>query len=155
SRITTSKIRRFQKTNPDNSTTLTQEEVQQTRPLQGQSKHIANLSFLYKNGKRGIDAQIAMVYTGGRINTVSPFLDNDIWQKGFVQMDFSGEVRVVKKLFVFVKVNNILNTPYKLEIHQKNTNAVAGVPYQEVGENGFVRKDTYGANYLVGIRFKL
>lgn len=155
SEITTSKIRRFQKTNPDNSTTLTQEDVKQTRPLQGQAKHIANLSLLYKNAARGIDAQLAAVYTGARINTVSPFLDNDVWQKGFVQMDFSAEVRLFKNLSAYVKLNNLLNTPYQLEIHQANTSTAASVPDQEVGKNAFVRKDTYGANYLFGVRFKL
>ncbi len=155
SEITTSKIRRFQKTDAMGGTSLTQENVMQTRPLQGQSKHIANLSLLYKNGKRGIDAQLAGVYTGSRINIVSPFLDNDIWQKGFIQMDFSAEVRLVKQFSVFAKVNNLLNTPYQLEIHQKNTTAVKDIPFQEMGENGFVRKDTYGANYLLGFRYKL
>lgn len=154
SEITTSKIRRFQKTDPGGGTSLTQEDVMQTRPLQGQSKHMANLSLLYKSGGKGIDAQLAAVYTGTRINTVSPFLDNDIWQKGFVQLDFSTEVRLARRFFVFAKLNNLLDTPYRLEIHQKNT-ATAGIPYQEAGENAFVRKDTYGANYLLGLRFKL
>ncbi len=155
SSITTSKVRRFQKTEGGTST-LTQEEVDQTRPLQGQSKHIGNLSLLYKNSKRGIDLQLAGVYTGARINTVSPFLDNDIWQKGFVQLDFSAEVRVIKEMAVFTKINNILNTPYELEIRQKVTQAKADVvPLQEAGKNAFVRKDIYGANYLLGVRFKL
>ncbi len=155
SRITTSKIRRFQKTLPSGGTELTQENVMQTRPLQGQSKHIANLSLLYKNGKRGIDAQLAGVYTGSRINTVSPFLDNDIWQKGFVQLDFSAEVRLVKRISVFTKINNILNTPYQLEIHQTNAVITDNIPFQETGKNALARKDTYGANYLLGFRFKL
>ncbi|HRP37920.1 MAG TPA: TonB-dependent receptor, partial [Candidatus Dojkabacteria bacterium] len=89
SSITTSKIRRFQKTEPGGGTSLTQEDVDQTRPLQGQSKHVGNISLLYKNNKKGVDLQLAAVYTGARINTVSPFLNNDVWQKGFVQLDFS------------------------------------------------------------------
>ncbi len=156
SSITTSKIRRFQKTETGGGTTLTQEQVNQTRPLQGQSKHVANLSILYKNSKKGVDGQLAAVYTGARINTVSPFLDNDIWQKGFVQMDFSAEVKVVKIISVFTKINNILNTPYKLEIRQKTSVATAAaIPLQEAGKNAFIRKDSYGANYLLGVRFKL
>ncbi len=155
SEITTSKIRRFQKTDAAGNTSLTQEQVSQTRPLQGQSKHIANLSILYKNSKQGIDAQLAMVYTGGRINTVSPFLDNDIWQKGFVQMDFSAEVRLTRQFFAFTKINNILNTPYQLEIRQSNALITDNIPYQETGKNALARKDTYGANYLLGFRFKL
>lgn len=156
SKITTSKIRRFQKVNADGSTMLTQEEVNQTRPLQGQSKHVANLSLLYKNSQKGIDAQISGVYTGGRINTVSPFLDNDIWQKGFIQLDFSAETRITKRLSLYAKINNILNTPYKLEIRQKVPKEKAEViPFQKEGQNAFVRKDTYGASYLLGVRFRL
>ncbi|MBE7169346.1 MAG: TonB-dependent receptor [Williamsia sp.] len=154
SAITTSKVRRFQKTNTDGTKELTQENRTQTRPLQGQSKHVANLSLLYKNNKQGIDGQLAAVYTGARINTVSPFFDNDIWQKSFVQLDFSLEVRLTRSLSVYTKVNNILNTPYKLEIHIKNGQDAAAIPYQEVGKNAFIRKDTYGANYLFGLRFK-
>lgn len=155
SSITTSKIRRFQKMEGGTST-LIQEEVDQTRPLQGQSKHIGNLSLLYKNAGKGIDLQLAGVYTGRRINTVSPFLDNDIWQKGFIQLDFSAEARISRMFSVFAKVNNILNTPYELEIRQKVSQSTAAlVPHQEAGKNAFVRKDTYGANYLLGIRFKL
>src|SRR5205823_7598259 len=41
--------------------------VNQTRPLQGQSKHIANASLLYKNPKNGLEMQLAYVYTGARI----------------------------------------------------------------------------------------
>ena len=154
SAITTSKVRRFQKTNTDGSKELTQENRMQTRPLQGQSKHIANFSLLYKNNKQGIDGQLAAVYTGARINTVSPFFDNDVWQKSFVQLDFSLEVKLTRRLSVYSKVNNILNTPYKLEIHVKNGADVSAIPYQEAGKNAFIRKDVYGANYLLGLRFK-
>jgi outer membrane receptor protein involved in Fe transport len=153
SRITTSKVRRFQKTD-GSGTSLTQEDVQQTRPLQGQSKNIANLSLLYKNNKHGVDIQVAGVYTGDRINTVSPFLNNDVWQKGTFQTDISGEVKLSQHFSAFGKANNIFNTKYELEIHQKNGD-VSAIPYQKTGENAFVRKDSYGANYLMGIRFKL
>jgi TonB-dependent receptor len=153
SRITTSKVRRFQKTD-GSGTSLTQEDVMQTRPLQGQSKNIANLSLLYKNNKHGVDIQVAGVYTGDRINTVSPFLNNDVWQKGTFQTDISGEVKLSQHFSAFGKANNIFNTKYELEIHQKNGD-VSAIPYQKTGENAFVRKDSYGANYLMGIRFKL
>jgi hypothetical protein len=59
----------------------------QTRPLYGQSEHIANLSLLYKDTKKAWDVQIAGAYTGPAIITVSQFLNNDQWQQGFVQMD--------------------------------------------------------------------
>jgi outer membrane cobalamin receptor len=133
-------------------------EVDQTRPLQGQSKHIANLSLLFKDdNKLGLNAQLAFGYTSRRINTVSQFLDNDIWQKGFVQMDFSVEKRLARRWYVYAKINNLLNTPYQLEIRRPYTGSgvVGDVTHQQLGKNVFVRKDTYGANYLLGIKFKL
>ncbi len=153
SEIITPKIRRY-----STSSGQTSEEVNQTRSLQGQSKHIANLSLLVKDdNKLGLNAQLAFGYTSRRINTVSQFLDNDLWQKGFAQMDFSVEKRVAKRWYVYAKVNNILNTPYQLEIRQPYTGGgvTGAVPDQELGKNVFVRKDTYGANYLLGVKFKL
>jgi TonB-dependent receptor len=153
SAITTSKILYY-----STADGTSQKQVEQTRPLQGQSAHIANVSLLFKDdNKLGLNAQLAMGYTSRRINTVSQFLDNDIWQKGYTQMDFSIEKRFAKRFYVYAKVNNILNTPYELEIRQPYTaSGITGnVPYQALGKNTFVRKDTYGANYLLGVKFKL
>lgn len=132
--------------------------VNETRPMQGQAKHIANLSLLYKeDNKVGLNAQLAFNYTSKRINTVSEFYNQDTWQKGFAQLDFSIEKRVVKHWYVYAKVNNILNTPYELFVPQayKGTGyETAPLPYQTIGKNIFIRKDTYGQNYLIGIKFK-
>ncbi len=152
SKISTLKVRRF-----SNGTNLVTDSVNQSRPLQGQSKHIANFSFLYKDDNRlGLNAQLAFTYTSRRINTVSQFLNNDIWQKGFAQMDFSLEKRIAKRFFVYAKINNILNTPFQLEVLQKNDGVGSlNIPYQKTGENVFIRKDVYGTNYLLGVKFRM
>lgn len=141
------------------TTSLTQRNEDQTRPLQGQSKHIGNLSLLFKDAKSGIDAQLAAVYTGPRIYTVSPYLDNDIWQKGTITLDLSAEKKVSKNFSVYVKVNNLLNTPSELEIrrpYQVTASTInQDVANQTVGENVFVRKDEYKQFYLLGLRYKL
>lgn len=127
----------------------------QKRPLYGQSEHIANLSLLYKNHHSGWDAQIAGSYTGPRINTVSQFLDNDIWQKGFIQMDASLEKKIRNNISIFLKANNILNTPAELFIkgvNDKNKD-IAGQDFAS-GET-LIRKDYYKQNYLLGVRVKL
>lgn len=138
---------------------LSDPKVQETGPLQGQSKHVANLSFLYKDDLHsGINAQLAFNYTGKRINTISEFYQNDIWQSGFTQMDFSIEKKIDKHWVVYAKLNNILNTPYKLYVPQIYTKAMAtlyAAPYQTVGKNVFVQEDKYGMYGIVGIRFKL
>ena len=153
SRITTTKEQNFVVPGKDTSRI-----VNQTRPLQGQSKHIANLSLLFKDDNRlGLNAQLAFGFTSKRINTVSQFYNNDIWQKDFAQLDFSVEKRITHRWYVYAKVNNILNTPYELEILQPylSSGAANSAPFQQVGKNTFVRKDTYGANYLLGVKFKL
>jgi outer membrane receptor protein involved in Fe transport len=153
SKITTIKQREVAVTGGTKNTT-----PEQSRPLQGQSKHVANLSLLFKDdNKLGLNAQLAFQYTSARINTVSQFYNYDIWQKAFAQMDFSVEKRLAHRWYVFAKVNNILNTPYELEVHQpyntQNVNPYA--PYQKEGKNLLMRKDVYGINYLFGVKFKL
>lgn len=129
--------------------------VDQSRPLYGQSEHIGNLSLLYKNTKNGVEVQLAGAYTGERINTVSQFLNNDLWQKAFIQMDASAEKRFKSGISVFVKANNLLNTPAKLFI--KGTNPANLVIKENIVSNGqtLIRSDYYGQSYLIGIRYKL
>jgi len=151
SRITTPKTsRRINATTGD----IEAFSVDQSRPLYGQSEHIANLSLLYKDTKKGWDAQIAGAYTGPRINTVSQFLNNDLWQEGFVQVDVSAEKRFKSGLSVFVKAGNILNTPTKLFI--KGTNNENLKINENLVSNGrtLIRSDYYYQSYLLGLRYK-
>ncbi len=157
SKITTTKKQDFKDGNGNNTFNI----VNQSRPLQGQSKNIGNLSLLYKDTKSGFDAQVSAVYTGERINSVSAYLDNDIWQKGFVTLDFSTEKRIFKKLSVYAKATNLLNTPYKLFIKLpypplgKPGSTGQAVEYQTPGANTFVRRDTYQQYYILGVHYKL
>ncbi|HEY9260238.1 TonB-dependent receptor, partial [Chitinophaga sp.] len=107
SAITTPKSFRYTNDKGDQQTGSTN----QTRPLYGQSAHIANLSLLYKDTQHGWDAQLASAYTGPRITLVSQFVDNDFWQKGFIQMDISVEKRFRNNFSIFAKAGNLLNTP--------------------------------------------
>ena len=128
-------------------------EGRQTRPLQGQSDHIANLSLIYKNAGLGVDAQLAWVYTGKRINIVSPFLGLDYWQRGTSQVDFSAEKRFANKRFsVFAKLTNLLNNPIIVEILQTNT--LTNLPEQLRTDRILVQKDVFQQSYLLGFRYK-
>lgn len=151
SRITTPKTsRRINETTGDIEAFL----VNQSRALFGQSAHIANLSLLYKDTKKGLDLQIAGAYTGPRINTVSQFLNNDLWQKGFIQVDASAEKRFKSGISVFVKANNLLNTPFKLLI--KGVNPENEKINEQLVSKGqtLIRNDQYGQGYLMGLRYK-
>ncbi|WP_421940064.1 TonB-dependent receptor domain-containing protein [Pedobacter sp.] len=128
--------------------------VDQERPLYGQSAHIANLSLLFKDTKKGLDIQVAGAYTGPRINTVSQFLNNDLWQEGFIQMDASAEKRFKSGISIFIKANNILNTPTKLFI--KGINPENDKIKEDLVKDSrtLIRNDYYGQNYLLGFRYK-
>ncbi|MBS7564947.1 carboxypeptidase-like regulatory domain-containing protein [Mucilaginibacter sp. Bleaf8] len=129
--------------------------VEQSRPLYGQAAHVGNLSLLYRDAKRGWDAQVAASYTGERINTISQFVNNDFWQKAFIQMDASAEKRFKHHISLFVKAGNLLNTPAKLFI--KGTNPVNDLIKENVVSNGqtLFRSDYYKQSYLIGIRYKM
>jgi len=131
--------------------------LQQTRPLQGQSAHIANAALLYKNAKLGIDAQLAWQFTGERIALVSPIYEFDQWQKGLNTFDISAEKRFKTHFAVFVKVQNLLNTADEFFIKQstKGGNPYP-VSYETVGSNQTLSNRTvYGQNYQVGLRYNL
>ncbi|RFS20749.1 TonB-dependent receptor [Chitinophaga silvatica] len=128
--------------------------VQQTRPLYGQSEHIGNLSVLYKDVRTGWDVQLAAAYTGPRISTVSQFVDNDYWQKGFVQMDLSLEKRFGNHFSVYAKANNLLNTPATIFIKGANPEN-ADVIGQTSKTETLIKKEYYKQTYLLGVRYKL
>ncbi len=130
--------------------------VNQPRPLQGQAAHVANVSLLYKNTKNGIDAQLAMVYTGERIDLLSLYKNLDNWERPTVNLDFSAQKEFNTHYIIYVKVNNLLNTPYKLIVKQPNQ-AYSGankLPFQESPNYATIENDRYYARYLLGFRFK-
>ena len=150
SSITTSKIVKFR----DDQGNLTEREEEQTRPLQGQSAHIFNVSLLYKNTGSGTDVQLSGVYTGQRIRTVSPYKDNDVWQRPFFIVDFSVEQRINSRVTAYLKINNIINTPLRADILLPNTFNPEQAPYLDASSSVLVREDFYGQNYFGGIKFK-
>lgn len=151
SSITTQKIIRERDANGN----LFNKNVQQTRPLYGQAAHVGNITLLFKDTKSGWDAQLAGSYTGERINTVSQFLDNDLWQEAFIQMDASVEKSFQGKWVIFAKANNLLDTPLRVII--KNTNPVNADVYRDSksGNRTLIRQDFYKRSFVAGLRFKL
>jgi len=155
SEVTTNKIIRTYVTDESGDTQILNREKQQTRPLQGQAKHIGNASLLYKNQQIGFNAQLSSVYTGKRITWVSPYYSLDHWQEAMVTLDFSMEKTIVgKSLSLFIKVNNILNTHEKTVIDCKNINPDK-YPLQTCADYYWVEKRTFGISSMVGLRFKM
>ncbi|MGL4992710.1 MAG: TonB-dependent receptor domain-containing protein [Bacteroidales bacterium] len=130
--------------------------VDQTRPMAGQSEHVANLSLLLKDTKYGWDAQLAASYTGDRIHTVSQFLNNDVWERGVVQLDASIEKSFHKiGLSIFGKASNLLNSPRELYVKNVNPkNDDAPLSWSR-SKSTLIRRDVYNPNLMVGFRYKL
>jgi outer membrane receptor protein involved in Fe transport len=150
SEITTPKLLPVRDTNGN----LVKTFPEQTRPLFGQSEHVVNISALFKDTRNGIDAQLAAVYSSDRIASVSEYLDNDIWERGAIKLDFSCEKSLNDKLNLFLKINNLLNTPREEYVRMENP-AFADYPEQTPGSGEtLVRRDYYEASYLIGIRYR-
>jgi hypothetical protein len=126
----------------------------QTRQLNGQAANLANLTLIYKSIKNSIDFQLSAVYTGDKLFAVSRFLNNDTWQSSFVQLDASLEKKV-KKSTLFIKANNILNTPISLYLKKYNkvNETISG--YENFNNGTLLRKDLNGINIQVGFKFKI
>ncbi len=130
--------------------------VADRRPLQGQSAHIGNFSLLYKSAKNKIDGQLALVYTGERINTLSQYKGFDNWEKPTINLDFSAQKEFGKHYIIYVKANNLLNTPFKLILKQHNNeyDSKTRLPFQVSIDYLTVQFDRFYASYSIGFRFK-
>lgn len=139
---------------------IVSKRVSETRPLQGQSNHIGNLSLIFKNPAIGLDVQVAVVYTGERISFISPYLGLHYWQSPTTQLDFSFEKRIVKKFTVYGKINNLTDAPYELSLHQsydaylKSSGSRALALQSSPSDKIIIQKDYYKTSFLFGIRYK-
>lgn len=154
SSITTTKLINVMNPDPAASDKILKEQVSQTRPLNGQAQHVANLSLLYKNTKYGWDAQLSLSYTGESPYSISRYLDNDIWQGDYIQLDASIEKQFKIGLSIFAKASNLLNTPMVLFLKKQNPADQGVQGYQSYKGGTLVRKDYYGQNIQLGVRYK-
>lgn len=159
STITSLKSLRTRENPNDPTSDLIVIPTNQTRPLQGQAKHIGNLALLYKDIQKGFESQLSMVYTGERLEVISPFIDNDWYSSPIVQMDFSIEKSINKKFEIFLKGVNLLNSPYEVFVKKplyQEAGSTNTYPYQEDPTiKTLVRRDRYYQSFRFGVRFNL
>ena len=155
SKITSTKIVHARQNPGDPHSQLIDKPVSQTRPLQGQARNVANLSLLYKNERTGTNVQLAGVYTGERLVSISPYYDNDIWSRPVIQVDASFEQRLSSHFKVFLKANNLLNSPYEEVIKNPLLTFSNNIyPYQShASKYTLIRRDEYYRRMRIGIRF--
>ncbi len=153
SQITTNK----QDYHLDDNHNIVSEQVSQTRPLQGQADHIANVSAMYKNPKIGLDMQLSGVYTGHLITQVSPYYGLDYWAYPITTIDFSFEKKISKKFnfSVYGKAKNLLNAKAVTRIKRENTyyDGTFKLPEQDDPHTIVVQKEEYKPSYLLGLRY--
>ena len=128
-------------------------QTRQSRPLFGQASHVANLSLLFKSTKYGWEGQIAGSYTGKRLSDVSQWADDDIWEKGYFQLDASVEKTFKKGVSLFAKATNLLDTPLLRFIQNGPHTATVNSPRTD--GNVIERKEWHGQSFMIGVRYKL
>ncbi len=150
SAITTTKLREL----ADANGSIYTDHADQTRPLFGQAAHVFNCSVLFKDVKHGWDGQIALSHTGKRIAVIDRFYENDRWDAGITQLDISAEKRFKWGMSLFLKGQNLLNTPLIRYYHANDRNADTKNVRRYNG--GIVeREEKTGQSILLGIRYKL
>ncbi len=130
--------------------------VNQTRPMQGQASHIGNISLLYKDLNKGWNAQLSLVYTGEKLEATSPYLSNDLYSKPILILDFALDKRVSKKIDVFIKATNLLNSAYQMYIKKPVYQQTNEYPYQnDPSHKTLARRDQYYQTFRAGVRIRL
>ena len=154
SSITTSKLLNIKNENTGSTSTVDLINVEQTRPLYGQAKHVANLSLIYKDNHSGLEGQIAFAFTGERLYAVSRFYENDIWQGDYLQLDASMEKIFNNGFSCYVKATNLMNIPmvHYLKRYNESNESVEGNRRYKMGT--LVRNDLYGQTVQAGVRYK-
>jgi outer membrane cobalamin receptor len=112
SRINTTKIY----TSTDAAGLTTSVPRVQSRPMQGQSGNVANLSLLYKNDRNKAFVQLAYTYTSKTLALVYNNYGYDYYQQPQSFLSLSGEKQINRHLVLTAKVNNLLNTPTTIKI---------------------------------------
>ncbi len=110
----------------------------QSRPLQGQTGDVLNLSLLYKNDKQKAFVQLAYTYNSRTLTYVYTGYGYDYYQQPQSFLSLSGEKELSRHFTLTAKVNNILNTPTTVKISDL-----------------VQAKDLYNVSFNMGFRYSL
>lgn len=136
-----------------NIITVTRNE---SRPLQGQSPNLANLSLIYRDQKAGWNVRLSCIYTGRRIYSVSGWYGLDYWQRGYALVDAFIEKKIKRRTRIFLKAANLFNVVTKVDLLQANPEFVSRlIPEQEKAERINVMRQTDQAVYYLGFQWNM
>lgn len=100
------------------------------RMLTGASVHDLNVSFLYRNKKTGLNAQLAYQYLGKTLVGIYPDNGDNYIQQPMSILAFSADKSIGKHFALFTKLNNLLNTHTTVVLHNfQNGNEVTRATY--------------------------
>lgn len=100
---------------------ITARDTFQHRPLQGQPDNEANISLEYKNDKRKFFIQLSYAYTGKTLYRINEDLGYDYYQQPQSFLSLSADKGIGKRLTVFGKFNNLLNTATIIKTYNLTT----------------------------------
>ncbi|HEY4208804.1 MAG TPA: TonB-dependent receptor, partial [Puia sp.] len=128
----------------------------ESRPLQGQSPHLAGFSLMYRDDRKGWRGRVTAVYTGRRIYSASGWLGLDYWQRAYTVLDVSMEKRLGRYTKVFVKVNNLFNTITTVDLRAPNPEySSAYIPGQQSAGRITVMRQVDKAAYYAGVEWRM
>lgn len=84
-----------------------------TRPFQGQSNFLANVSLGYNNFERGWDAIVAFNVFGARLDDISEGRNPDIYEQPRPQLDISVSKKVTERIGIKLTAQNLLNPDFQ------------------------------------------
>jgi TonB-dependent receptor len=128
----------------------------ESRPLQGQSPHLANLNVIYQDTRNGWNARLSGIYTGKRIYSVSGWYGLDYWQRAYTVLDASVEKKLGRHTRLFAKVNNLFSTITTVDLLQANPSFTSGlIPGQQRSSRITVMQQTDRSVYYLGCQYSL
>ena len=111
----------------------------ETRPLVGQSPSIINAALIYRDVKNGLKLQVVYTMQGENVKNTSSYYGLDVYQKDFNDLGATFEKSISKKLYIYGKASNLLNS--KLEYYTKS-----GIKVQDISTS---------SSYLIGLKYNL
>jgi len=124
--LDTLKINRLMPAKPNGQTNY----ISEHRMLTGASVHDLNISFLYRNRKAKLNAQVAFQYLGKTLVGRYPDNGDNYIQQPLSFMAFSADKGIGKHFTIFTKLNNLLNTHTTVVLHNfQNGNEVTKATY--------------------------
>ncbi len=128
----------------------------ESRPLQGQSPHLVNLSVVYQDTHAGWNARLSGIYTGKRIYSVSGWYGLDYWQRAYTVLDASIEKKLGRHTRLFIKVSNLFNTVTAVDLLTANPSFASGlIPGQQRSDRITVMRQTDRSVYYLGCQWSL